>query len=84
MADADFTPQATLEDRLNTLCMEAWNVHNILAFMEEAVPEDARDSLPVHGAVMFLKDMVYSLASKLGDEAFKLGRLQRQSNSSAS
>ena len=84
MAEADFTPQATLESRLSNLCLEAWNVHNILAFMEEAVPEDARDSLPIHGTLMFLKDMAHSLASKLGDEAFELGRLQRQSSVSAS
>jgi hypothetical protein len=78
MAEADFTPQATLEEKLRNLENDAWNLHNIMSFMAEALPEDTNESLPVRCTLFHLRELTASLASKLGDEAHQQWSLQRK------
>lgn len=78
MAEADFTPQATLEEKLRDLADDAWKLHNFMSFMAEALPEDTNESLPVRCSLFHLKEMAASLASQLGNEAHLQWRLQQK------
>ncbi|MBW0449031.1 hypothetical protein [Paraburkholderia phenoliruptrix] len=60
--------------KLNALSVRAWDVHCILSFMTEGLPDDLADSLPVRSTVRLLRDMTENLAmglSDLGDEVLR-------------
>ncbi|PMS32802.1 hypothetical protein B0G57_1216 [Trinickia symbiotica] len=49
-------------DKINDLASRAWNIHNITAFMVEALPDDALGALPVRSAICQLREMSSELA----------------------
>jgi hypothetical protein len=48
--------------KTNDLASIAWALHNTLAFMSEALPEDGADGLPVKSTAFQLRDMALTLA----------------------
>jgi hypothetical protein len=56
-----------LEALLLEQCSLAWKVHNVLAFMAEALPEDQLGALPVKCTIMELRDDVHKLGEALLD-----------------
>ncbi|HDR9078214.1 TPA: hypothetical protein QDA98_000764 [Burkholderia vietnamiensis] len=62
---------------LEDFSSRAWSIYNILSFMVEAVDDDATDGLPVRCTLVDMRQMVYELASGLGNASYELSRDER-------
>ncbi|WP_107152649.1 hypothetical protein [Trinickia symbiotica] len=54
-------------DKISDLASRAWNIHNITAFMSEALADDALGALPVRSTIFQLREMSSELALGIMD-----------------